>query len=99
NAALVESVRQKSDDHQKVMRDFFAENAQTVVDAAKTIADVYRANGRLFSMGNGGSSCDSAHIAVEFLHPVTAGRPALTAIDLTADRTMLTAVANDVGFD
>ena len=50
-------------------------------------------------MGNGGSSCDAAHVAVEFQHPVTAGRPALTAIDLSADRTMLTAVANDIGFD
>ena len=29
---------------------------------------------------------------------MTAGRPALTAIDLTADRTMMTAVGNDVGF-
>jgi D-sedoheptulose 7-phosphate isomerase len=35
---------------------------------------------------------------VEFLHPVTAGRPALTAINLTADIAMLTAVGNDVGF-
>jgi D-sedoheptulose 7-phosphate isomerase len=50
-------------------------------------------------MGNGGSSCDAAHVAVEFLHPITAGRPALTAVDLTSDRTMITAVGNDVGFD
>ena len=63
-----------------------------------TLAEVYRRDGRLFSMGNGGSSCDAAHVAVEFLHPVTAGRPALTAVDLTADRTMITAVGNDVGF-
>src|SRR6185295_19486619 len=73
-------------------------NGQAVVDAAATIAEVFRGDGRLFSMGNGGSSCDAAHVAVEFLHPVTTGRPALTAIDLTADRTMMTAVANDVGF-
>ena len=66
--------------------------------AAGTIADVYRNNGRLLCMGNGGSSCDAGHIAVEFLHPVTAGRPALPAIDLTADRAMMTAVGNDVGF-
>ena len=63
------------------------------------MAEVYRRDGRLFSMGNGGSSCDAAHVAVEFLHPITAGRPALTAIDLTADRTMITAVGNDVGFE
>ena len=66
--------------------------------AAQAIAGVYRNGGRLFTMGNGGSSCDAAHIAVEFLHPVTAGRPALTAINLSADMAMMTAVGNDVGF-
>lgn len=98
NKALVESVRQKAADHHDVIDAFFARNGQAVVDAAGAIADVYRRDGRLFCMGNGGSSCDSAHIAVEFLHPVTAGRPALTAIDLTCDTTMMTAVANDVGY-
>jgi D-sedoheptulose 7-phosphate isomerase len=91
-------VGQKAAHHQKVIDEFFTRNGQEVVAAAGAIADVYRANGRLFTMGNGGSSCDAAHVAVEFLHPVTAGRVALTAIDLTADRTMMTAVANDVGF-
>ena len=69
-----------------------------MVAAAEAIAGVYRRRGRMFSMGNGGSSCDAAHFAVEFLHPVTAGRPALTATNLTADIAMLTAVGNDVGF-
>jgi D-sedoheptulose 7-phosphate isomerase len=50
-------------------------------------------------MGNGGSSCDAAHIAVEFTHPVTAGRPALSAISLCADVAMISAVGNDVGFE
>ncbi len=99
NAALVESVRQKAQHHQDVFGSFFAKNGQAVVDAARTIADVYRRDGRLFSMGNGGSSCDAAHVAVEFLHPITAGRPALTAIDLTCDSTMMTAIGNDIGFD
>jgi D-sedoheptulose 7-phosphate isomerase len=53
----------------------------------------------MFTMGNGGSSCDAAHLAVEFLHPVTAGRPALSALHLGADLPMLSAVGNDVGFD
>ncbi|MEZ5829692.1 MAG: SIS domain-containing protein [Dongiaceae bacterium] len=96
--ALVESVRQKARHHLDVIERFFAENSEGVVDTARTIAGIYRSGGRLFTMGNGGSSCDAAHVAVEFQHPVTAGRPALTAIDLTADRTMMTAVANDVGF-
>ena len=99
NSALLESVVQKAANHHDVIDAFFAKNRQQVVNAAGAIADVYRRNGRLFTMGNGGSSCDAAHVAVEFLHPITAGRVALTAIDLTADRTMMSAVANDVGFE
>lgn len=98
NAALLEAVGEKIGHHRDVIDAFFAANSAAVIDAAGSIADTYRGHGRMFTMGNGGSSCDAAHVAVEFSHPVTAGRPALTAIDLTADRTMLTAVGNDVGF-
>jgi len=66
---------------------------------AHALAAVYQRGGRLFTMGNGGSSCDAAHIAVEFLHPITAGRAALAATNLVADTAMLTAVGNDVGID
>ena len=99
NAALLESLDQKSKHSLAVKRAFFSENAQRVVDAARAIAGVYRGHGRMFAMGNGGSSCDAAHFAVEFLHPVTAGRPALAAINLVADTAMMTAVGNDVGFE
>ena len=95
---MLDSTHQKIAHHQQTIEQFFAEHADEVVAAAGTIADVYRNNGRLLCMGNGGSSCDAGHIAVEFLHPVTAGRPALPAIDLTADQAMMTAVGNDVGF-
>ncbi|WP_213763894.1 SIS domain-containing protein [Caballeronia sp. dw_19] len=98
DAVLLESVAQKAQASIDAKRVFFADNATAVVAVAHAIADVYRRDGRLFSMGNGGSSCDAAHIAVEFLHPVTAGRPALTAVNLVADTAMMTAVGNDVGF-
>ena len=96
--ALLESTRQKVAHHRDTIDAFFVKNAEAVVAASAAVADVYRKNGKLLCMGNGGSSCDAGHIAVEFLHPVTAGRPALAAVDLTADRAMLTAVGNDVGF-
>jgi D-sedoheptulose 7-phosphate isomerase len=97
--ALLGSVRRKARDSIEAKERFFAAHSKSVVAAAEAIAGVYRKRGRLFSMGNGGSSCDAAHFAVEFLHPVTTGRPALTAINLTADIAMLTAVGNDVGFN
>lgn len=98
DAALLESVRQKTADSVQVKQRFFAENAPRIVEAAQMLARCYRAGGRLYTMGNGGSSCDAAHLAVEFQHPITAGRPALPAVNLSQDMAMITAVANDLGF-
>jgi D-sedoheptulose 7-phosphate isomerase len=99
DTALLLSVAEKAADSRETNARFFAEQSEALIAAARTIAGVYRGGGRLFAMGNGGSSCDAAHIAVEFNHPVTAGRPALAAINLGADIAMITAVGNDVGFD
>jgi D-sedoheptulose 7-phosphate isomerase len=98
-AALADSIAQKARESRESNERFFAEQAPQLIAAAQALAEVYRRGGRLFTMGNGGSSCDAAHVAVEFLHPVTAGRPALAAINLTADVAMLSAVGNDVGFE
>ncbi len=98
-SALIESVRQKAGDGARVKEEFFASNGENIVEIAHVLADVYESGGKLLTMGNGGSSCDAAHIAVEFQHPVTAGRPALTAINLVSDMAMITAVGNDVGFE
>jgi len=99
DVALLESVRQKAAHSIEIKQRFFADDAPAVVACAHAIAAVYRRGGRMLSMGNGGSSCDAAHFAVEFLHPITTGRPALTAVNLVADDAMLTAVGNDVGFE
>jgi phosphoheptose isomerase len=49
-------------------------------------------------MGNGGSSCDATHVAVEFMHPIIEKRPALPAVALNTDTALLTAVGNDQDF-
>jgi D-sedoheptulose 7-phosphate isomerase len=97
-AALRASAEAKGRESAATIAAYFERHSDAVVEAAHAIAEVYRGQGRLFVMGNGGSACDAAHIAVEFLHPVTAGRPALAAINLAGDLAMLSAVANDVGF-
>ncbi|WP_309625656.1 SIS domain-containing protein [Methylibium sp.] len=98
-AALLDAVRLKAEDSVAVKRAFFERNGAKVVAMAHALAAVYQQGGRLYTMGNGGSSCDATHIAVEFGHPITAGRPALAAVSLVADTAMLTAVGNDVGID
>jgi D-sedoheptulose 7-phosphate isomerase len=99
DAALVHSVSVKAAESRAASEAFFAANVQPLVGAAQALARVWQDGGRLFAMGNGGSSCDAAHVTVEFLHPITAGRPALPTVNLGADLAMLTAVGNDVGFD
>lgn len=96
-AALLASIQQKAQDSISVKQQFFADNAETLINCAQALANVYANDGRLFTMGNGGSSCDAAHLAVEFQHPVTTGRPALTAFNLCVDTAMISAVSNDVG--
>jgi D-sedoheptulose 7-phosphate isomerase len=99
HAALLHSVQEKARDSRETSERFFGDQASILVEVSRTVADVYRGGGRLFSMGNGGSSSDASHFSVEFVHPVTAGRPALAAINLVADIAVVTAVGNDVGFE
>src|SRR6478672_9397215 len=99
DAALLHSIDEKARESRETNARFFAEQGQQLVAAARAVAGVYSGGGRLFTMGNGGSSCDAAHVAVEFLHPVTAGRPALAAINLAADTATLSALGNDLGFE
>jgi D-sedoheptulose 7-phosphate isomerase len=97
--ALAHSVSVKAAESRAASEAFFAANTQALVGAAHALAHMWRSGGRLLAMGNGGSSCDAAHVTVEFLHPITAGRPALATVNLGADLAMLSAVGNDVGFD
>jgi D-sedoheptulose 7-phosphate isomerase len=96
-STLAESVRQKALDGQSASRAFFESNTSGLIAVAHALARVFAAGGKMLCMGNGGSSCDAAHFAVEFLHPVTTGRPALPALNLAMDMAMLSAIGNDVG--
>ena len=72
-------------------------------DAIAAIADRYeatlRGGGTLFFAGNGGSAADAQHLATEYVVRYQTSRPALRALALTTDTSLLTACANDMGFD
>ncbi|HEX4098568.1 MAG TPA: SIS domain-containing protein [Caulobacteraceae bacterium] len=99
DAALLESVRGKAAESRDANSRFFEAQGPALIAAAQALAALWRSGGKLFAMGNGGSSCDASHFTVEFLHPITTGRPALPAVNLGADLAMISAVGNDVGFD
>lgn len=96
---LLDSIVQKARNSVEETNRFIAEHAHAVLAFARATAEIYGSGGRLFTMGNGGSSCDASHFAVEFQHPITAGRPPLPTINLVMDTAMITAVGNDVGLN
>ena len=49
--------------------------------------------------GNGGSAADAQHLAAEYVVRLAWSRPALPALALTTDTSVLTACANDRGYD
>jgi D-sedoheptulose 7-phosphate isomerase len=94
---LLESLNKKVEDSINAKQSFFQNNADKLIQAAQIIAKSYQQGGHLYAMGNGGSSCDAAHITTEFMHPITTGRKALAATNLTADIATMTGISNDVG--
>jgi D-sedoheptulose 7-phosphate isomerase len=58
-----------------------------------------RQGGKVMIFGNGGSAADAQHIAAELIVRYKTDRAAVAAIALTTDSSVLTACANDFGFD
>ena len=54
---------------------------------------------KLMVCGNGGSAADSQHLVAEFVSRLTVDRPALRAVALTTDSSILTAIGNDYSYD
>lgn len=96
---LAFSVLEKARESSEVKLKFFEENKETIIAASLDVAKAFHRGRKLLVCGNGGSATDAQHIAVEFMHPITVGRKALPAVCLSNDMAMVTAVANDVGFE
>ena len=67
--------------------------------AVETVVDRYKQGGRIYIAGNGGSAADAQHLTAEFISKLARDRAALPAEALTVDSSILTAIANDYGFD
>ena len=78
-------------------------SAESLVDdiaaAAGLVQGTLAGGGTLFFCGNGGSAADAQHLATEYVVRYMKNRRALPAIALTTDTSLLTAAANDLGFD
>ena len=92
------------------MGQHFADSAQTKRDAAELLAAPIAhaaemmvaslvGNGKILACGNGGSAADAQHFAAELVGRFEVERQGLAAIALTTDSSIMTAVANDYGYN
>jgi D-sedoheptulose 7-phosphate isomerase len=96
-ADVARSTVEKAAEIHALRQDTLRQWADRVAACAVAMADAFGRGARLLAFGNGGSSTDAADLVHAFLHP-DRGRP-LPAMSLAADVAVLTALANDVGFD
>lgn len=97
-AEVERSARRKAADVVALRRAFLEEQEDALIAAALGMAERFREDGRLLAFGCGGSATDALDIVHDFLHPPSAAA-GLPALALVADPAILTAIANDVGFD
>jgi D-sedoheptulose 7-phosphate isomerase len=93
-----EAVLRKCRESTEMKEKFFDANAGALEEVCTRLARALGAGRKLFVMGNGGSSCDAMHVAVEFVHPIIEKRRAFPAFALTNDPVLLTAISNDSDF-
>ncbi len=79
----------------------FTECADKIIAAVDVIIRTLNGRGKILLCGNGGSAADAQHIATEFVVRMSPEitRPGIPAIALTTDSSLLTAGANDLGYD
>lgn len=71
----------------------------TIQQVAAAAIKAYRDGHKLLLAGNGGSAGDAQHIAGEMVNRFRFDRPALPAVALSTDTSVLTAIGNDISFE
>jgi D-sedoheptulose 7-phosphate isomerase len=70
-----------------------------ILEAVDALLAAFGRHGKALIFGNGGSAADALHFAAELVGRFERDRRGLPALALPADPSVLTAVANDSGFE
>jgi D-sedoheptulose 7-phosphate isomerase len=109
---LVPPVREKSNYRERIVNalnshralldaalDQFASRPSTLTKAATLLIETLRSGHKVFVAGNGGSAAEAQHFAAELVGRFKRERSPYAALALTTDTAILTAVANDYGYE
>jgi D-sedoheptulose 7-phosphate isomerase len=92
-------VRAVLDEAAELHRRVAADGAEAIGRAAVVLRDAAVAGRLVLAFGNGGSAGDAQHLAAEFVGRFRRERRAAAAVALGADPAVVTAVANDRGYE
>jgi D-sedoheptulose 7-phosphate isomerase len=93
-----EDIRRLVADSVALKQQFFAASAGQLVELGGRMAVSLNAGGRVLAFGNGGSAADAQHFVAELVGRFARERRGLSAIALSTDPSVVTAVANDMGY-
>jgi len=95
---LINRICKHFDDSAQIKLQVKDELAQPIAYAAQALVSCLMNDGKILVCGNGGSAADAQHFAAELINRFEIERPALAAIALTTDSSVLTSIANDYDF-
>jgi D-sedoheptulose 7-phosphate isomerase len=70
-----------------------------IVRTVETLLAAFARGGKVLVFGNGGSAADAQHLVAELVGRFQRDRRGVAAVALTTDTSLLTAVANDYGYE
>jgi D-sedoheptulose 7-phosphate isomerase len=94
---ILEQVNELTQVNQKMLSDKLL--ISKLVDVSSICINTFKKDGKILIAGNGGSAADAQHFAGELVSRFHFDRPALSAIALTTDSSILTAIGNDYGYE
>lgn len=95
---MEETILKRFQESGEVKTQFLEKNLPKLIEVIHLIARCFESGNKLFFFGNGGSAGDAQHLAAEFVNRYLLDRPALPAIALTTDTSILTSISNDTDF-
>jgi D-sedoheptulose 7-phosphate isomerase len=99
NMGTEEFLQREAEEHRQAFEAFMSGLQEPFSRTLDIWRSALRSGGKLLIFGNGGSAGNAQHIATELAVRYEKDRAALAALALSADALLVTAAANDLGFE
>ena len=86
-------------DIHRLLEGFFSRKSGVFEKSIGASVAALKAGKKILAFGNGGSAAEAQHFVAEIVNKFLKMRPALRAVALTTDTSVLTSIGNDIAFD